>query len=105
MRSCSTRARRSAQSPLEVAAGTPAGAIASRASTPTIAGAAVEASVAAASEQSTELVVLSGGVFQNRRLLEAVADGLAAAGLRVLIPEKLPAKRRRDLLRPGGGRR
>ncbi len=35
--------------------------------------------------------MLSGGVFQNRRLLVAVADGLTAAGLRVLVPEKLPA--------------
>ncbi len=74
----------------ERASGTPAGTIASRFHA-AIAGAAVEASVRAASEQSTELVVLSGGVFQNRRLLVAVADGLAAAGLRVLIPEKLPA--------------
>ena len=35
--------------------------------------------------------MLSGGVFQNRRLLEAVAAGLTAAGLRVLTPERLPA--------------
>jgi hydrogenase maturation protein HypF len=74
----------------EVASGTPVGAIASRFHA-TIAGVAIEAAVRAASEQSTELVVLSGGVFQNRRLLAAVSDGLAAAGLRVLIPEKLPA--------------
>ena len=41
-------------------------------------------------QASTELVVLSGGVFQNRRLLEATVAGLAAAGLRVLVPERLP---------------
>jgi len=35
-------------------------------------------------------VVLSGGVFQNRRLLETTAALLAAAGLRVLTPELLP---------------
>jgi hydrogenase maturation protein HypF len=35
-------------------------------------------------------VVLSGGVFQNRRLLERTASGISAAGLRVLIPERLP---------------
>jgi hydrogenase maturation protein HypF len=34
-------------------------------------------------------VVLSGGVFQNRLLLELVADGLACAGLRVLVPQRL----------------
>jgi hydrogenase maturation protein HypF len=73
----------------DVCRGTPRGVIASRFHA-TIAAATVEASVRAASEQSTELVVLSGGVFQNRRLLVAVADGLTAAGLRVLVPEKLP---------------
>jgi hydrogenase maturation protein HypF len=35
-------------------------------------------------------VVLSGGVFQNRRLLEATAAALTARGLRVLVPERLP---------------
>jgi hydrogenase maturation protein HypF len=33
--------------------------------------------------------VLSGGVFQNRLLLELTAAGLEQAGLRVLVPEKL----------------
>ena len=36
-------------------------------------------------------VVLAGGVFQNRFLLEQVCDGLADAGLRVLVPQALPA--------------
>ena len=34
--------------------------------------------------------MLSGGVFQNRRLIEGVAAGLRSAGLRVLVPERLP---------------
>ena len=38
-----------------------------------------------------ELVVLSGGVFQNRLLLTLTADELTALGLRVLVPERLPA--------------
>jgi hydrogenase maturation protein HypF len=36
-------------------------------------------------------VVLSGGVFQNRLLLELTAAELEAAGLAVLVPERLPA--------------
>ena len=47
--------------------------------------------------------MLSGGVFQNRRLLERRAGALTRAGLRVLVPERLPGQRRRDLLRPGRG--
>jgi hydrogenase maturation protein HypF len=35
-------------------------------------------------------VVLSGGVFQNRLLLERTAERLERDGLRVLIPELLP---------------
>jgi hydrogenase maturation protein HypF len=34
--------------------------------------------------------VLSGGVFQNRRLLTDVGAALRRAGLRVLVPERLP---------------
>jgi hydrogenase maturation protein HypF len=33
---------------------------------------------------------LTGGVFQNRRLLELAAAGLEARGFRVLLPERLP---------------
>ena len=47
--------------------------------------------VRAAERGETELVVLSGGVFQNRRLLEQTSALLGAAGLRVLLPERLPA--------------
>jgi hydrogenase maturation protein HypF len=35
--------------------------------------------------------VLSGGVFQNRILLEGVAQGLREAGLTVLTPRRIPA--------------
>jgi hydrogenase maturation protein HypF len=38
-----------------------------------------------------ELVVLSGGVFQNRLLLERTAAALSEAGLRVVVPMRLPA--------------
>jgi hydrogenase maturation protein HypF len=37
-----------------------------------------------------EVVVLSGGVFQNRLLLTAARDALGARGHRVLVPEWLP---------------
>ena len=39
---------------------------------------------------TSDTVALSGGVFQNRVLLERVAADLRRAGLRVLIPERLP---------------
>ena len=38
-----------------------------------------------------ELVVLSGGVFQNRTLLEQTVALLEEEGLRALVPERLPA--------------
>jgi hydrogenase maturation protein HypF len=44
----------------------------------------------AAAEHGVATVVLSGGVFQNRRLLERTSAMLVEAGLRVLVPEKLP---------------
>ncbi len=52
--------------------------------------ATVEALTRAASTEGRDLIVLSGGVFQNRRLLEAVMAGLHAAGLRAITPERLP---------------
>ena len=55
-----------------------------------IAAATVEATVILAGEHRLETVVLSGGVFQNRTLLDAVSSGLGAAGLRVLVPAHLP---------------
>jgi hydrogenase maturation protein HypF len=56
----------------------------------TIAAATAEACSALASSSGTEVVVLSGGVFQNRLLLEAAAALLTRSGLRVLVPEVLP---------------
>ncbi len=44
-----------------------------------------------AKQQQVETIVLSGGVFQNRVLLDAVTAGLADAPLRVLVPKALPA--------------
>jgi hydrogenase maturation protein HypF len=44
----------------------------------------------AASEHGVATVVLSGGVFQNRLLLERTAARLDEVGLRVLVPERLP---------------
>jgi len=55
-----------------------------------LAQATVTAVIGIAGRRGLETVVLSGGVFQNRLLLESVADGLDRAGLRVLIPERLP---------------
>ncbi|HEY2319467.1 MAG TPA: carbamoyltransferase HypF [Solirubrobacteraceae bacterium] len=43
-----------------------------------------------AAANGVDRIVLSGGVFQNRRLLESVSAGLDCAGLRVLVPERLP---------------
>jgi hydrogenase maturation protein HypF len=54
-----------------------------------VATATVAALAQAAGERGLGTVVLSGGVFQNRLLLESVAAGASAAGLRVLVPERL----------------
>jgi hydrogenase maturation protein HypF len=43
-----------------------------------------------AARHGLELVVLSGGTFQNRVLLDRVGAQLRHAGLRVLTPERLP---------------
>jgi hydrogenase maturation protein HypF len=55
-----------------------------------VAAATAAACAGAAAQAGTELVVLSGGVFQNRLLLEDTAQRLRASGLRVLVPERLP---------------
>jgi hydrogenase maturation protein HypF len=52
--------------------------------------ATVAAVVRIAAEHRLETVVLSGGVFQNRLVLETVAHGLERQSLRVLVPERLP---------------
>ena len=43
-----------------------------------------------AGDRGLDTVALGGGAFQNRRLLERTAERLAAAGLRVLVPARLP---------------
>jgi hydrogenase maturation protein HypF len=73
----------------DVAAGNGTGVIGSRFHA-AVAAVTVDACSLLAEAQATELVVLSGGVFSNRRLLEAVAAGLDRRGLRVLTPERLP---------------
>jgi hydrogenase maturation protein HypF len=73
----------------DLAAGVDAGVVAARFHD-TVAAGTVAACAAAASARGLDTVVLSGGVFANRRLLEASAAGLRAAGLRVLVPERLP---------------
>jgi hydrogenase maturation protein HypF len=55
-----------------------------------VAHATVDACAALAAERDLDTVVLAAGVFQNALLLERTAALLAAAGLRVLIPQLLP---------------
>jgi hydrogenase maturation protein HypF len=43
-----------------------------------------------AGDRGLDTVVLSGGAFQNRRLLERTASRLERTGLRVLVPARLP---------------
>ena len=74
----------------DLAAGAAVGAVASRFHA-AIVRATVDACTTLASQHGTDTVVLSGGVFANRRLLQGSAAGLAAAGLRVLTPRRLPA--------------
>jgi hydrogenase maturation protein HypF len=52
--------------------------------------ATAEACSAAAEARGLTLVALSGGVFQNRLLLELTRDALERSGLGVLVPECLP---------------
>ena len=74
----------------DLEAGEPTGAIARRFHR-AIADGTARACARLAGAHGTDLVVLSGGVFQNRLLVESVANGLTGAGLRVLVPERLPA--------------
>jgi hydrogenase maturation protein HypF len=55
-----------------------------------LAGAAAAACVRIAEGAGVETAVLSGGVFQNRLLLEHTGELLSASGLRVLTPVRLP---------------
>ncbi len=56
-----------------------------------LARAVAELGVELADERGLRTIVLSGGVFQNRVLLEAVASRLECAGKRVLLPRGTPA--------------
>ena len=49
-----------------------------------------QAVIQACRERGLDLVVLSGGVFQNRLLAERTLAALGRAGLRTLIPAILP---------------
>lgn len=55
-----------------------------------LAAALVAAAVAAARARGRDAVALSGGVFQNLLLLEAVRSGCEREGLRVLVHSRLP---------------
>ena len=72
----------------DLAAGTPVGVVSARFHA-AVARATATACATAASRAGVELVVLSGGVFQNRRLLGDTAERLEALGLQVLVPERL----------------
>lgn len=56
-----------------------------------VARATTELVVRAAHEQQVSTVGLTGGVFQNRLLLQDLATGLRSAGLRVLTHQRVPA--------------
>jgi hydrogenase maturation protein HypF len=55
-----------------------------------VAGATASACALLAERASLDAVALSGGVFQNRTLLDRTRSLLGARGLRVLVPELLP---------------
>jgi hydrogenase maturation protein HypF len=55
-----------------------------------LADAVVETAAHLAAASGLDIVALSGGVFQNRTLFEAVIEGLRARGLRVLAPGQIP---------------
>ena len=55
------------------------------------AAAIVDTGTRLAQDLAVETLALSGGVFQNKLLLESVAAGLRGAGLKVLIHRRLPA--------------
>jgi hydrogenase maturation protein HypF len=73
----------------DLAAGTPVPVVAARFHNG-LADATAHACAVIARQRGTRTVVLSGGSFQNRRLVERTAGALTGAGLRVLTPERLP---------------
>ena len=68
-----------------------------------LARAAAEACALVAARRGMEVAVLSGGVFQNRILVERTAALLADSGAARADPRAPAAQRRRDLLRAGRG--
>jgi hydrogenase maturation protein HypF len=73
----------------DVAAGVDASAVGARLHR-AVAGATARACAEAAAARGLDTVVLAGGVWQNRLLLELALPLLRDAGLRVLVPERLP---------------
>ncbi len=73
----------------DVATGVPADIVAARFHN-ALAQATAVACAQVAEEHESTTVVLSGGVFQNTLLLERTSVALAAQGLRVLVPLRLP---------------
>lgn len=73
----------------DAGAGVPAPAIAARFHN-SLADATGAACASVARERRLELACLSGGVFQNRVLLERTATAVRSAGLQVVVPERLP---------------
>jgi hydrogenase maturation protein HypF len=73
----------------DVAAGIPVAIVSARFHN-TLAHATAAACAEIAEARGTTTVVLSGGVFQNTLLLERTSAALAEAGLRVLVPLRLP---------------
>jgi hydrogenase maturation protein HypF len=55
-----------------------------------LADATARACACTAARHGIDAVVLSGGVFQNRLLLELTRSGLEDRGMRVLVPRLLP---------------
>ncbi len=73
----------------DLAAGTDRATVAARFHA-SFAATAAAAAARAAGDRGIETVVLSGGVFQNRLLLERTAAGIRDHGLELLRPERLP---------------
>ena len=73
----------------DLAAGVPVGAISARFHAG-VAHSTAQVVALIAREAKLDTAVLSGGVFQNRLLLELTVPALEAEGLRVLVPERLP---------------
>jgi hydrogenase maturation protein HypF len=73
----------------ELGAGAPVAAVAARFHNG-LAEVTAEACARIAEGESLDAVVLSGGVFQNRQLLERTAASIGRRGLHVLWPQRLP---------------